>query len=268
MKLTLDVVKKIGTELNINFDKISVESLFDGIKSEEEHYDLLPSKHTHSFDINDYKFFATIAKTHLVESPKYYEELFKMEKLLKINEDKVLNAISLLLEDNNFYHNLKHIVNKDDAGYNRCYNKALGKYKIKSPEYLEDSDKNEFYEYLDTLLKDTQSKKDELNPEKELYYTENEIPKDNIEEDVESNNNLKNIKSDEYNIPIDTDNESFDIGEIEIEEDEEDVDVTEVYDQSTELIDKKRYKNITMSGQYSQGSDVVSGQREKLDKKA
>lgn len=80
--LTLDMARQIGKYINVDFSKIKVEDLYEGMKIETEHKDLDPTPNEPT-SIKDWIMYAKIAHAHLQESPKYYQELGKMEKKLK-----------------------------------------------------------------------------------------------------------------------------------------------------------------------------------------
>jgi hypothetical protein len=154
MKLTNELAKKIGNALKVDFNKIKLEDFIKGIKSEEEHKDLVGSPKI--FDIKDYVLFAKIAHRHLLESPIYYKELAKMEnKLKKENVVKLQTIINRMLkEDTNFRNKLKFEVCKNDNSYQSVYNKKLGKFHVDSPDQLDDVAKESFFKEVDDELKE------------------------------------------------------------------------------------------------------------------
>ena len=162
MKLTNELAKKIGEALKVDFNKIKLEDFIKGIKVEEEHKDLIGNPK--EFTIKDYVLFAKIAHRHLIESPKYYEGLDKMEKKLKTEQLQKLQRIisKLIKEDKEFKHKLKFEVSQNDTHYNDVYNKKLGKYKVDSPEQLKDEEKEAFYKEVDEELSSTKEKQNEM----------------------------------------------------------------------------------------------------------
>ena len=81
MKLSKELVQKIATQLKVDTSKISLHCLEKGMRVETEHKDLDPTPEETGYE--DWVRYAKIALAHLKESPKYYEELDKMEKKLK-----------------------------------------------------------------------------------------------------------------------------------------------------------------------------------------
>ena len=160
MKLTDNLAKKIGNALKVDFNKIKLKDFIKGIKSEEEHKDLVGNPKV--FNIKDYVLFAKIAHKHLSESPTYYEELEKMEnKLKKENIIKFQFIINKMIkEDINFRHKLKFEVSKNDANYQLIYNKKLGKFHVDSPDQLDDVAKESFFKEIDDELKKLPVKKE------------------------------------------------------------------------------------------------------------
>jgi len=162
MELTEKLAKKIGDALKVDFNKIKLEDFIKGIKTEEEHKDLVGNPK--EFNLKDYVLFAKIAHRHLLESPQYYEGLTKMEKNLKTEQtDKIKKIIFKLIKENkDFRHKLKFEVSKEDSHYQDVYNKKLGKFKVDSPEQLKDEDKESFYREVDEELSGKKDKKNEM----------------------------------------------------------------------------------------------------------
>ena len=79
MELTVDIAKKIGDKFGVDWNAITPETLIKGAKVEFEHKDLFPEK---GETLKNWAMACKIASDHLKESPKYYEELKKMEKNL------------------------------------------------------------------------------------------------------------------------------------------------------------------------------------------
>jgi len=81
MKPSWEIVRQVARKLNVDLGKISLEDLRRGMVVETEHKDLDSTPETTSF--KDWLIYGKIAYAHLKESPRYYEELSKMEKKLK-----------------------------------------------------------------------------------------------------------------------------------------------------------------------------------------
>jgi hypothetical protein len=93
IQLTNKLAASIAKKLNINLKEISIEQFIKAIKSEVEHKDVV-DPYDNTTSIKDWVKYAKIAHAHLKESPKYYEELGKMEKKLdkeKLSEYKFSN---------------------------------------------------------------------------------------------------------------------------------------------------------------------------------
>jgi len=90
--LTLDMARNIGKYIGVDFDKIKIEDLYQGMKTEIEHKETV-DKNPETTTVEDWITYAKIANDHLKESPKYYEALDKMGKGLK-NEAFNFNKIS------------------------------------------------------------------------------------------------------------------------------------------------------------------------------
>ena len=164
MELTNKLAKKIGDALKVDFNKIKLEDFIKGIKTEEEHADLVGKTKKSDFTIKDYVIFAKISRDHLNELPNYYEGLEKMEKNLKKEQiEKLQRIISKLIKENkDFKHKLKFEVNKEDSHYQDVYNKKLGKFKVDSPDQLKEKDKESFYREVDEELSGKKDKKNEM----------------------------------------------------------------------------------------------------------
>lgn len=93
IQLTNKLAASIAKKLNINLKEISIEQFIKAIKSEVEHKDVV-DPYDNTTSIKDWVKYAKITHAHLKESPKYYEELGKMEKKLdkeKLSEYKFSN---------------------------------------------------------------------------------------------------------------------------------------------------------------------------------
>jgi len=77
MELTVDLAKRIGDKLKVNWNAISPDTLAKGAKVEMEHEDLFPDE---GDSIRNYTIACKIALAHLKERPDYYIKLADMEK--------------------------------------------------------------------------------------------------------------------------------------------------------------------------------------------
>lgn len=154
MKIDDKLVDRIAKDLKVDFTKIPKSELKRGIDVETEHKDVIDTNNSNSYP--DYVKYAKIALDHLRESPNYYKELDKMEsKLTKENIIKTfITVLKESLKEPDFKNKLKYEISKNDTGYNTAYLKALGKYKVDTPDQLDDKTKSEFYDYLDSLLQE------------------------------------------------------------------------------------------------------------------
>ncbi len=76
--ISKEFAKKVGDELNVNWNDIDLEQLRKGMEVEQEHddsseTDVIPGSH-------DFHKIAKVALAHLKELPDYYDRLAKMEK--------------------------------------------------------------------------------------------------------------------------------------------------------------------------------------------
>ena len=78
MKMTVELAKRIGDKLNVNWNAISPDTLAKGAKVELEHEDLFPDQG--KMTMRNYVMACKIAIAHLKERPDYYIELADMEK--------------------------------------------------------------------------------------------------------------------------------------------------------------------------------------------
>jgi len=85
MSLTVDIAKKIGDELGVEWNKMTPEQWFDAMKIELEHKDIL--KNPNNPTNEDFKTIGKIVFAHLKESYDYYDKLKKMEKTMKESVD-------------------------------------------------------------------------------------------------------------------------------------------------------------------------------------
>lgn len=86
MKITNKVAKKLGEKYQINFKVVPFSEWKLGLNVELEHGKLL-SKLTNLTD-NNLDMTAKIAIAHLIEEPRYYYYLEKMEQKFKKNKIK------------------------------------------------------------------------------------------------------------------------------------------------------------------------------------
>ncbi len=75
MELTVDLVKRIGNKLKVNWNAITPDTLKKGAEVELEHEDVFPDK-----DGLTVRNAVMIALAHLKERPDYYIKLSDMEK--------------------------------------------------------------------------------------------------------------------------------------------------------------------------------------------
>lgn len=78
MELTVELAKRIGDKLHVNWNAISPDTLAKGAKVELEHKDILPDKG--ELTMRDYVIACKIALAHLKERPDYYIKLADMER--------------------------------------------------------------------------------------------------------------------------------------------------------------------------------------------
>jgi hypothetical protein len=76
MEMTVDLAKKIGDKLKVNWNAITPDSLAKGAKVEMEHEDLFPEA---GDTLWNWVIACKIAHTHLKERPDYYIKLADME---------------------------------------------------------------------------------------------------------------------------------------------------------------------------------------------
>lgn len=76
-QLNIDIVKRIGDKLHVNWNAITPDTLLKGAKVELEHEDILPD---HGRSWRDIVMVTRIALAHLKERPDYYMKLADMER--------------------------------------------------------------------------------------------------------------------------------------------------------------------------------------------
>lgn len=81
MNLTIDIAKKIGDKLGVEWNKVTSQKWFDAMKIELEHKDIL--KNPNNPTEEDLITIGKIAFAHFKESYEYYDKLKKMEKTMK-----------------------------------------------------------------------------------------------------------------------------------------------------------------------------------------
>lgn len=82
--------KRLASKLDVDTKKIPLKEFKKGIKVEKEHGPVSKGGVSRSTDVTqgNKKKTAKIAAAHLKESPKYYQELAKMEKKLEKTKRK------------------------------------------------------------------------------------------------------------------------------------------------------------------------------------
>jgi len=77
MELTVELARRIGDKLHVNWNALTPETLVTGAKVEMEHAELFPPKNS---EIKNYVIACQIALAHLKERPDYYIKLADMER--------------------------------------------------------------------------------------------------------------------------------------------------------------------------------------------
>lgn len=77
--LTLQLAKKIGDDIGVNWDRVDLGEFIQGVKEEQEHSGILGGEASKVIERLDYHSSGKIAYEHLLEVPNYYTLLEELE---------------------------------------------------------------------------------------------------------------------------------------------------------------------------------------------